>query len=68
MFSIDVVASAPDDPSLQNVIYILICNAIAPGRADFEFADSRIALLCHTLRICVAHAPPELRPFPWLVY
>jgi len=27
------------------------------------FADSRIALLCHALRICVAHAPKESCPF-----
>jgi len=26
------------------------------------FADSRIALLCHALHICVAHAPPESCP------
>ena len=33
-----------------------------------KFADSRIALLCHALRICVAHAPPESCPFPLLVH
>ena len=27
------------------------------------FADSRIALLCYALRICVAHAPTESCPF-----
>jgi len=32
------------------------------------FADSRIALLCHALRICVTHAPPESYPFPLLVH
>jgi len=32
------------------------------------FADSRIALWCHALRICVAHAPPESCPFSLLVH
>ena len=32
------------------------------------FADSRIALLCHALRICVAHAPTECCLFPLLVH
>jgi len=32
------------------------------------FADSRIALLCHALRICVAHAPPESCPFSLFVH
>jgi len=32
------------------------------------FADSRIALLCHALRICVAHGPPESCPFSLLVH
>ena len=32
------------------------------------FADSRIALLCNALRICVAHAPPESCPFSLLVH
>jgi len=32
------------------------------------FADSRIALLCHALRICVAHAPTEFCPFSLLVH
>jgi len=32
------------------------------------FADSRIALLCHALRICVAHALTESCPFPLLVH
>ena len=32
------------------------------------FADSRIALLCHALRICVAHAPTESCPFSLLVH
>jgi len=31
------------------------------------FADSRITLLCHALRICVAHAPTESCPFSLLV-
>jgi len=30
--------------------------------------DSRIALLCHTLRICVAHAPTESCPFSLRVH
>jgi len=32
------------------------------------FADSRIALLCNALRICVAHVPTELCPFSLLVH
>jgi len=32
------------------------------------FADSRIALLCHALRICVAHAPTESCPFSLSVH
>jgi len=51
MFSINVVTSAPDDPSFFYV-----------------FADSRIALLCHALRICVAHAPLESCTFSFLVH
>ena len=35
---------------------------------ELVFADSRIALLCHSLRICVAHAPPESCPFSLLVH
>jgi len=41
MFSIDIVASTPDD----------------------IFADSKIALLCHALRICIAHVTTESCPF-----
>jgi len=32
------------------------------------FADSRIALLCHALRIYVAHVPTEFCPFSLLVH
>jgi len=32
------------------------------------FADSRIALLCHALRICVAHVQTEFCPFSLLVH
>jgi len=32
-------------------------------QTNHVFADSMIALLCHTLRICVTHAPTEFCPF-----
>jgi len=32
------------------------------------FTDSRIALLCNALCICVAHAPPECCPFSLLIH
>jgi len=74
MFSIDVVASAPDDPSLQNVSHIrnysmqlppaepIVASKFPHSAAQFVeivFTDSRIALLCHALCICVAHTPTE---------
>jgi len=54
MFSIDVVASAPAVASAPVTTHV--------------FADSRIALLCHVLRICFAHVPTEFCPFPLLVH
>jgi len=36
--------------------------------SSFIFCESRIALLCHALRVCVAHAPTESCPFSLLVH
>jgi len=38
-------------------------DVVASSQTTHVFADSKIALLCHTLRICVAHAPTESCPF-----
>ena len=51
------------------VIYTYTCSpmfsidVVASSQTTHVFADSKIALLCHTLRICVAHAPTESCPF-----
>jgi len=48
---------------------VLKCSPSTSSRqpqTTHVFADSRIALLCHVLRICVAHAPTEFVHFSCL--
>ena len=41
-------------------------TSLRQPQSTHVFTESRIALLCHALRICVAHAPLESCPFPCL--
>jgi len=43
-------------------------NVMFHSKVTSVFADSRIALLCHALRICVSHAPLESCPISLLVH
>ena len=68
------LSSAADDRRIVSDLHIhLFSNVfhrrrrISPRRPGV-LADSRIALLCHALRICVAHAPPKSCPFSLLVH
>jgi len=50
---------------------VLQCSSstsLRKPKTTHVFADSGIRLLCHALRICVAHAPPEFCPFSLLVH
>jgi len=51
--------------------FVLHCSPSTSSRqtqTTHVFAYSRIALLCHALRICVAHARTESCPFSLLVH
>jgi len=55
------------------IIYTYTCSPmfsidVVASALDNVFADSRIALLCHALCICVARAPTESWPFSLLVH
>ena len=50
---------------------VLPCSPSTSSRqpqTTHVFADSEIALPCHALRVCVAHAPAKSCPFSLLVY
>jgi len=59
---------------LVTVIYTYTCSpsfsidVVASLQTTDVFADSRIGLLCHALRICAAHVPPESCPSFLLVH
>jgi len=59
-------AKTQKSPKSQN--FATHSNVMFHSKVTFVFADSRIALLCHALRICVAHAPPESCPVSLLVH
>jgi len=61
---------AQKDCDLFTHTLVLQCSPLTSSRqpqTPHVFANSRIALLCHALHICVAHAPPESCPFSLLV-
>jgi len=59
-------AKTPKSPKSQN--FATYSNVTFHSKVTFVFADSRIALLCCALCICVAHAPTESGPFSLLVH
>ena len=57
---------APKPINLQN--FATHSNVMFHSKVTYVFVDSRFALLCHALRICVAHVPTESCPFSLLVH
>ena len=65
------LSSPADDKNCELFTHTLVLQR-SPSSSSHQpqtthvFADSRITLLCHALRICVAHAPTESCPFSCL--
>jgi len=54
--------------SIKSQNFATHSNVMFHSKVTSVLADSRIALLCHALRICVARAPTESCPFSLLVH
>ena len=68
------LSSAADDKKKCDLFTHTLVLQCSPSTSSHQpqtthvFADSRIALLCHALRICVAHVQTEFCPFSLLVH
>jgi len=59
------------DCEISTHTLVLQCSPSTSSRqpqTTYIFADSRIAFLCHALRICIAHAPTKSCPFSLFVH
>jgi len=64
-----ILENSRQNPKISKISdFCIDSNVTFHSKVTSVFADSRIALLCRALRICVAHAPTESCPFSLLVH